>query len=570
MPLDDSSHSSSGTLLEPVPIQTHSSPVETNRSLIARLAFPLAFLAIAATLLVLIVSVLKINNGKFIYTLDDPYIHLSLSDQIRHGNYGLYAGTHAAPSSSIIFPFILATAAGTPLHPYFPLIINVCALFFTAEIMRRFLLHLKLGTDDFVIATQAAILYVMALCFNLIGVVFTGLEHSLHIATVAAIIYGLTLLVDRDKMPTWLPFAIILCPLIRYEGAALSVGALLVLALRGRFKTALATFAVMAALLGSFSLFLIKLGLPPLPSSILSKSAVAAGGVDGGHGHFAAGLIKNIDFVLTHPTGLLMLLIGVIAACVFLSETFITERRLTPRALMALALLSMIGGQTVGGRFGWLDRYEDYIIVGCALVGLYLAQSAIRAALAPSRKDRLVLAGGFAAALFVFGARYWNMTAHTALASNNIYEQQLQMHYFVDKFYKGPIAINDLGLSSYHNPYPVLDLGGLGSEAARKLIASHATSADYAAFVAANNVHLVMVYDEWFPDQIPDTWHHVGTISLSRPHLSAAQSDVQFYATDDATAARVREELSAFQKTLPPRVELTIDTPGSSETKPLS
>jgi hypothetical protein len=218
----------------------------------------------------------------------------------------------------------------------------------------------------------------------------------------------------------------------------------------------------------------------------------------------------------------------------------------------------MIAGQAVAGRFGWLDRYEDYLLLGAALLCIYLAQSVIRNALAPVHKDRLVLVCGFVVALLVFGGRYWLMTVNVPLAANNIYEQQLQMHHFIDGFYKGPVAINDLGLSSYHNPYPILDLGGLGSEAARKLIAAHATAEDYKAFVAANNVHLVMVYEDWFPDQIPDTWQSVGMLSLSRRNLSASRRDVQFYATDNATAARVRQELAAFRKTLPPRIELAI------------
>jgi hypothetical protein len=522
------------------------------------MAFPAAFFVIGAALLTLFFGILEINNGTFLYTLDDPYIHLALSDQIRHGNYGLYPGTHAAPSSSILFPFLLATVSGTPLHPYFPLLINVCALFFTVEIMRRFLLHLHLGRDAAATVVQAIALCLMAFCFNLIGVVFTGLEHSLHIATVAAIVYGLALFVDSRRMPAWLPFAIVLCPLIRYEGLALSVGALLVLALRGRLKTALATFAAIVALLGSFSLFLIKLGLPPLPSSILSKSGVAAGSVDGGHGQLLAGLSRNFELVITHPSGMILLLIGVFAGVICARDLFVRPRGWTPGGLMALTLLAMIAGHTVAGRFGWLDRYEDYLLAGAALLCIYLAQSVLREALAPFRRDRFVLVGGFAAAMLLFGGRYWLMTLRVPLAANNIYEQQLQMHRFIDGFYKAPVAINDLGLSSYRNPYPILDLGGLGSEAARKLIAAHAGPAQYQAFVAANNVHLVMVYEEWFEDSIPDTWQRVGTLSLSRPHLSATQSDVQFYATDNATAARVRQELAAFQKTLPPRVQLEI------------
>jgi hypothetical protein len=533
---------------------THTAPLGK----VGKLAFPIAFLVIGLTVAALFVSILKINNGTFVYTLDDPYIHLALSDQIRHGNYGLYPGTHAAPSSSILFPFILATVAGTALHPYFPLILNLLALFLTAEILRRFLLHLKLGEDDFALAAQAGALFLMALCFNIIGVVFTGLEHSLHILTVAAIVYGLALFLDRDKMPAWLPAAIILCPLLRYEGLAISVGAVILLTLRGRWRTAMASLAAIVFFVVGFSVFLHKLGLPPLPSSILSKSAVAAGGVGGHHSSFLSSVVANIDFMVGHPTGMILLLTAVIAVCFCVKDLAIKPRRWTSNGLMGLLLFGMICGHTAAGRFGWLDRYEDYVVLGSAMICIYLAKPLLRMALAPQTKDRWLLAGGTAGLLIVFGARYYHMTAMTPHNSNNIYEQQLQMHHFVNDFWRGPVAVNDLGLVSYHNPYPVLDLGGLGSEKARLLMASDASADDYQTFVADSGVHLIIIYDEWFPGRVPDAWQKVGTMSLSRSHISAAHVDVQFYATDDATAAKVREELMEFKPTLPRRVRLQI------------
>ena len=557
-------------MVHPVSVETHPgthpetltkpqpASAEHRSALPGRVAFPLAFVAIAIALVILFAAILKINNGTFIYTLDDPYIHLALSDQIRHGNYGLHAGTHAAPSSSIIFPFVLAIAAGTAIHPYLPLVINLCALFFTAEMIRRLMLHLKLGADSFALFTQAAFLFLMTLCFNMIGVVFTGLEHSLHIAMVAAIVYGLVLFLDDRRLPRWLPAAIVLCPLVRYEGLALSVGALLVLALRSRIRTAFATLAVLALFMSGFSAFLVKLGLPPLPSSVLSKSAVAAGGVGGAHRQLLAGLSRNLNFALFHPIGVTLLLIAVVALCICATDLAIRPRGWTLRSLMALVLLVSVAGHIAAGSFGWLDRYEDYVMVLAALICMYLGQAAIRSVLNAGNKDRLVVALGSAAALLVIGSRYCHETLKVPIASNNIYEQQYQMHRFIDDFYKGPVAINDLGLSSYRNPYPVLDLGGLGSEKARLLIVAHANSADYEKFVAANNVHLVIVYKEWFPGQIPKTWQQVGTIFVSRELISAAQDDVQFYATDDATAAIVKQELEAFEDVLPPRVDLTI------------
>lgn len=546
----------SPSLLDP---EVHLEPAADARpapGFIGKLAFPLAYIAIAAMLAALFAGILKINNGTFLYTLDDPYIHLALSDQIRHGNYGLYPGTHAAPSSSILYPVLLAVASGTRIHPYFPLIVNICSLFFTVEIMRRLMRHLRLGTDSFATVAQALCLMLMALFFNLAGVVFTGLEHSLHIALVAATVYGLALFLDLGELPLWLPAVLVLVPLVRYEGLALSIGAILVLALRGRLRMALATVAVILVLVGGFSAFLIHLGLPALPSSILSKSPLVEGGITSARHHVLADMVQNVDVMLGHPIGLVLALAGIVAAALFLRDAGRFPKPWTNNGLMSLALLCLLGGQAVAGRWGWLERYEDYAVLGTALIFTYLFRSTIRRVLAG--KDRLLLLGATAAGIVIFGARYLHVTAQVPLTSNNIYEQQFQMHRFVDGFYHGPVAINDLGLVSYRNPYPVLDLGGLGSEKARLLIARRASADTYRDFVAANNVHLVIVYDEWFEGRIPQSWRKVGTMSISRLHVSAAYDDVQFYATDPVTAARVSKELIAFRKVLPPRITLTL------------
>jgi len=44
----------------------------------------------------------------------------------------------------------------------------------------------------------------------------------------------------------------------------------------------------------------------------------------------------------------------------------------------------------------------------------------------------------------------------------------------------------------------------------------------------------------------------------SRECVACAESEVQFYATDAATADKLRPELQAFRKVLPPRVKLKV------------
>lgn len=536
---------------------------KTDLKSVGLIAFLLALAATGAILLGLYLSILKLNDGTFIYTMDDPYIGLSLSDQIRHANYGINAGLHAAPASSILYPFLLATASGTPLHPFLPLVINVLALFVTMAITWRLFVHLRLVEDTYGVIVQAIAVLLMALCLNLVGVVFSGLEHNLHIAVTAACIYGLVLLLDTDKMPAWLPAMIVLAPLLRYEGLTLSIGAILVLALRGRWRAASGTLALIVLFLGGFSAFLVSMGLPPLPSSVLTKSNVAANGIGGAGLGFFKSAAGNLQTMFHNTAGCTLLVIGVVVLLRYGQVLLDGGWRWTSRSLMALVLLCMIGGHAVAGRFGWLYRYEDYLMVGAALIGIYLMQGEIRNVLA-DKKTRLIIPGLFFVALAAFCFPYLQSTWQTSIEANNIYEQQFQMHHFVNDYYRAPVAVNDLGLVSYHNPNFVLDLGGLASEQARILQMSGADADAYRDLVARNGVHLVIIYDEWFPDDLSAGWVKVASLALSRQRVSSAEAEVQFYATDAATASKVRPELQAFSKVLPPRVRLTVYGPATN------
>ena len=61
-----------------------------------------------------IVWVLVINGGQFAYPLAGPYVHMAMADQILRGHYGITPGVPASPSSTILYPYLLALLA--PLH----------------------------------------------------------------------------------------------------------------------------------------------------------------------------------------------------------------------------------------------------------------------------------------------------------------------------------------------------------------------------------------------------------------------------------------------------------------------
>jgi hypothetical protein len=142
-------------------------------------------------------------------------------------------------------------------------------------------------------------------------------------------------------------------------------------------------------------------------------------------------------------------------------------------------------------------------------------------------------------------------TALTPLAASNIYEQQYQMGRFVREFAKGePVAVNDLGWVGFHNEGYVLDLWGLGSvEAGARRLAGEPGWID--EIVTRHGVRLAMLYEDWFTGQIPSRWQRLGVLRLGHMRVTAARSEVAFYATDPAAAAELRRRLAEFSRTLP-------------------
>jgi len=90
-----------------------------------------AIVAVACLPLALLLwLVLRATGGAFVYSLDDPYIHLALARSILHGTYGLNPGELSAPSSSILWPFLLAPFAllPAPMFELVPLAANAAML----------------------------------------------------------------------------------------------------------------------------------------------------------------------------------------------------------------------------------------------------------------------------------------------------------------------------------------------------------------------------------------------------------------------------------------------------------
>jgi hypothetical protein len=140
------------------------------------------FIGISFLLLVILIelfAIMLLNNGFFVYTLDDPYIHMALSENIKNGHYGVSISEFSAPSSSILWPFIIAPFSS---FQYFPFMANVAAAILTVFIFMK-ILNASLGISDKHIRKVliSSLLILLILVTNIVGLIFTGMEHSLQL-----------------------------------------------------------------------------------------------------------------------------------------------------------------------------------------------------------------------------------------------------------------------------------------------------------------------------------------------------------------------------------------------------
>jgi hypothetical protein len=478
-------------------------------------------------------AILILNQGHFIFSLDDPYIHLALSRNILHGHYGINTGEYAAPSSSILWPFLLVPFMLLPYADIFLLVINfalsVSSLVVIHKIVAHSFDHLShVNRQTFITVTVS----VLMLATNLVGLPFTGMEHSLQVLLALMVLRGLLQEHETGQAGWWLYAAIVLGPLVRYENLVLSGPALLYLCWRGHGKRALIYGSTLLAALVGFSLFLVAHGLGILPTSILAKSIGTQ--ADSSLTRVALGLLENI----IDQQGMLLLLGLVLLALRF--------KR--PERSLAYVVCSAIGLHFVIGKFGWFSRYEIYIWVVAVLTLLYVYRIPLSARLEQLGSRRFCIR--IAAVACICSGPYIATQLLTPLASNNMYEQQYQMSRFVSEYYRRPVAVNDLGLVAYHGGQYVLDLFGLGSRTALEMNETQTNAEWMNTLAEQHNVKLVMMYDSWFADQ-PQSWIPLGELHLGRRRSTASRETVTFYAVDQATARTALPLLQQFQTTLP-------------------
>ena len=471
--------------------------------------------------LLLVWAVMARTGGHFVYTLDDPYIHLALAEEIARGTYGINPGEPAAPSSSILYPFLLVGmgfAGG-----WGPLILALIGQGVLLGALGVAVGRAVMPRAGLVGGALLALVCVLAV--NGIALPLTGMEHTLHAGASALGVLGMAQTAQQGRVPRWLVPVLWLAAALRFEGFALAGLAALALIMAGHRRAGAVMLLGLMVLGGGFVAAMLALGLPPLPSSVMVKSQLSAAAVDQDARGVVVSVIVNLIGNLRTPQGALLALIGVVLAIIAARQPA-TRLYALPAALAVLAHLLL-------GRFGWFARYEVYA-VALALTALALALRA-----------RPLWLG---AALVPLAVSYVEPLVQTRAASIAVYQQHYQMHNFATQLFPQPVAVNDLGLVAWRNPAHVTDLWGLGSEDARQLTAAQGRTPETLQALTQGRATYAMIYDPAFVQGVPPEWCRMAVLDTALGAL--AWDSVSFYLIDPDARDDMAEALARFAPTL--------------------
>ncbi|MBN2475358.1 MAG: hypothetical protein JXB62_12170 [Pirellulales bacterium] len=509
-----------------------------------------ALAVLYAALAVCLAVSLERNDGHFVYVLDDPYIHMAVARNLsEHGVFGITRYEFSSSTSSIDWPLLLALSYWlTGPGVFAPLVLNVAAA--TAVVWLAYVLLRQRGIPP---GLNLVSLLILCFCTPLPAIVFTGMEHTLHVLLAVGFVFlAARFLAEEPEAARAssgglraIYFA--LPPLItmtRYEGAFLVAVVGLLSVLRRRFRQAAALGVLGAAPVVLSGLVSMAHGWHFLPNSVLLKGRMPPGSsldqVLGSLRSTAVTLIQQPHIPALGIATLLLLL-------VLLRRD--PQRWTQPKLLIWIVVLTA-ALHVQFARTDWFFRYEAYLVASALLVILVVAYDELLRGFKPGAAAKPIVACALAALLALpLASRAARSLVLIPRVSSVIYEQHYQMASFVKRYYSSEaVAANDVGTINFYADIRNLDLWGLGDlEVADARLRQRYGPKAMRRLAAARGVKIAMVYADWFDrwyGGLPPQWQCVGQWEIAAAD-DRRQIVVSFYAVDsdakDALAANLRE-----------------------------
>ncbi|MBL8731858.1 MAG: hypothetical protein JNN13_05775 [Planctomycetes bacterium] len=483
------------------------------------------------------------NGSAFAYPLDDAYIHLAMARTLAEtGGLGITEHAFASASSSPLWLVLLACGwwvLGSCV--WLPLGLATSAALLLVAAADRLWRRAGLSANGRLLALVALVLLV-----PLPTLANSGMEHTLHAWLAVVLLERLQRFGPATGRAERVGLLVVAAAFgaVRLESAFLLVVALGWLAWRRSVGMALlAGFAASLAwlLLGVVSL---RHGGFLLPNSIVLKGGrVPIPGID----PVQHGWLTGLRALLRR--GHIGLLVATLATLFGLGRGRANAAVLGNLVVVLVAVLLHVQW----ARLGWFYRYEAYLIAAAVVFAVPVVPT-VSAACGPAA--RRVLGALLVATTGVMVPRAVRAFVDLPRASAHTYRQNVQLGRFLAEHGNGrPVAVNDIGAVALLANAPVLDLVGLAdTEVARARRAGTFDAAFVRELTTRRGISLAVVYEDWFPGQLPPEWPRLARWRVVEPFWG---STVAFFAVDPRDRAHWQQALERMAATLPDGVVVT-------------
>ncbi len=512
--------------------------------------------------LVLVALVLWRTGGVFVYVLDDPAIHLTVARRLAFdGTWGVVAGEFQSASSSPLWTVILAptqwVARGTA-GEVVPLLLNVAAALWTVRLLAPDLSILRPSTRRPL--DVAAVVAVVVALLHLPGIVFIGMEHTLHMALVlAAVLAAERRWVRPADAPQrrsgrWAPFVLVgLALLARGETAGVVVAmcaGLVVVGSSGwadplhppapwreRRGAIVGLGLVSLGAVGAIAVVNLAFGQHALPNSVVLKTLTDRGGGPGADRTIAAAF----DRLVSDP----WLTVTVILA----AAVIVAARRgfARPALFPAVVVLVAVPVHVMSGSVSYDLRYQTYLY-GLGTLVLLRAVPSVPLRSVPTRwrayaPAALVLV---VAAAGVFSVRNTvTVPEHAEVFANDRYQAA---RFLADAYPDEAVAIGELGYIGLYHDGPITDVYGLGDhEVMQARLDGRADARFWDELQRRRGFGVMVAYPFALGGEEPDGWYHVADWHRS----DAFYGTIGFWATVPEEVSPLLQALRDYEPELP-------------------
>ncbi len=514
-----------------------------------------------AALFAMTAATVGANDGRLIYTLDDPYIHMAIARNLaHHGVFGVTRFAFSSSTSSPLWTLLLALCYRLlGVSDWWPGLL--ATLFALAALWATNALALRLG-----IGAWGRFFVVLSVAYfsPLISLVSTGMEHSMHVFLVIALVSAIAsyTLTPKPKTRALLCLLGFLAVGARYESAFLVAPLSLLLLIRKEWRCAVALSAAALLPIILYGVFSHLHGAYFLPNSVMMK------------GHFPQvsgfrSLVMELGYRgFGRLTGSAHL--NAIGVLLLLGAAKRSQSGLL--RLLGLAMVCSIILHLQFASIGWFHRYDAYLvalslplIAGLHLRGISPTQARLRSS--QPVLSTMALLACTVLLIWPLHHRARKGLERVVRMSNHIYRQQYHMADFVNQMYPSGVrvALNDLGAVSYSADADILDLWGIGSiEVTRAMRKHEYDTGTIQALLADRQVDVVMVYSNWFTDDmaLPDNLLPVADWTTTGNYFGKT---VSFYALSADAADDLETRLRHYQGHLPDSVDVEYTRTGQTE-----